>query len=314
MPNRCIAVALIVMSSGATAQEGPRVKLRPDRAHIAVLAPDHWDLKLFDRPDMKGRPAIHLRDEGLFVDGRKVCGWPGGRWDKAHEMNMVLGYDSLPHLGEAGFHECGIDLPLLSTWGDDGIGAAVVLIEVFRVRGTVVEARYGNRSVYLDLNTLPGDPIGQVPASLRPSRPDGFPGWDWRLSDVEDRRRPAESIASLRRDPSFARFLTEVRTCLESSRVPQCMAAFISSPYYDSEAAAALGRPRETTAVTADEYVRYAWGSGGPDYSTRWSHLRACFLGDRIVYATPTMAQFEGQTFCEVERGPDGWKLRAMLP
>jgi len=161
----------------AAAQQGPRVRLDSTIAHIWVLMPDRWDVRLYSDPNLTGDPVIHLTDDGLFVNGERVCSWPGGRYDRAQEPNMVLGYRDFGSVASQVYDGCRVQTPVLSTWGDNGIGTAAVFLEVAERRGNIVELRFGARKVYLDLNSLPGDPETPLPDVKHEAR--GFTGWIW---------------------------------------------------------------------------------------------------------------------------------------
>lgn len=301
-----LALVLTVISPAAIPQAGPPVDLNPDRAHIRVFTPSHWNLQFHGRPDLSGQPVIALTDEGLRIDGRLTCAWPGGRWNETRASNMVLGYATVD---AEGYHPCVPQgLPLISTWGDKGLGAAAIYIEVASRRGRVVESRWGVRRLYLDLNTLPGDP--REPIRNANLRTRGFLGWEWLLSEHDEQRRTRASYARLLRQPAFKQFVDGARLCLASTRVPGCLAPFVESPFYHSDAAAAL---KKAHYVTAAELVRYAWTAGGESGGTgrAWDDLRSCLLDGVPVSVTPTRVQLSGAVHCNVERGRTGWKLTA---
>ena len=301
-------LSLMLAGVGPTAipQAGPPLELNPDRAHISVFPPSHWNLQFYDRPDLSGRPVIELTDQGLRIDGSLKCRWPGGRWNEMRAANMVLGYRT----ADAGdYHPCvPLGLPLISTWGDKGLGAAAIYIEVAARRGRVVESRWGARRLYLDLNTLPGDPREPIQdANLRTK---GFLGWEWLLSENAEQRHTRAAYLRLLRQPAFKQFIDGVRSCLASRRVPGCLAAFVESPFYHSEAAAALGK---TNFVTAAELVRYAWTAAGESGGTgrAWDDLRSCLLDGVPASVTPEFVQLSGAVLCNLELGRTGWKLTA---
>jgi hypothetical protein len=279
--------ALILVLGGAQSTSPPR--LNPNLPHVDIYPPAHWNLRLFARRDMSGRPAIELNDQGLFVDGTRVCAWPGGRWNPDDAANMLLGYDERrTYIG------CGADMPVLSIAGDNGLGAAAVYIEVVRRVGTVAEARYGSRTLYLDLNSLPRG------------------GWDWLISEREQARRDAEAAQKLRQDPVFARFVRDVRACLSSSRTPGCFASFLESPFYDWDAAAKVARDYY---VTAEQFVDYAASAParGASSGKLWDEIVACFTNDRLLVMTPREARFEGDVNCDVKRTAAGWKVTSIF-
>lgn len=141
-------------------------------------------------------------DEGLRLDGILTCSWPGGRWVEANAANMVLGYGSVD---AQQYQRCvPQDLPLISTWSDQSRGAAAIYIEVMARRGPIIESLWGIRRVYLDLNALPGDPREAIDdANLRT---EGFVGWEWLLSEHEERRQIRAAYEQLLRQPSFTEF------------------------------------------------------------------------------------------------------------
>lgn len=303
-----VLAPMLAAAIGPTAiqQAGPLLELNPDRAHISVFPPTHWNLQFYGRPDLSGQPVIELTDEGLRIDGRLTCAWPGGRWNETRAANMVLGYATVD---AEGYHPCvPHGLPLISTWGDKGLGAAAIYIEVASRRGRVVESRWGPRRLYIDLNTLPGDP--REPIQDANLRTQGFLGWEWLLSEHEEQRQTRAAFARLLRQPAFKQFVDGVRSCLTSRRVPGCLAPFVESPFYHSNAAAAL---EKANYVTAAELVRYAWTAAGQSGGTgkAWDDLRSCLLDGVPVSVTPQFVQLSGAVLCNVERGRTGWKLTA---
>lgn len=172
--------ALFVTSGAAVAQEGNEYpgQPNPERAQIQLLLSRSGPtLALTQAPDGSGK-AIRLDERGLFVDGELVCSWPGGRYDPANAGNMVLGYATVSADGSP--HEytgCRPGLPIVSTWGDCGMGTATLFIEVLSRAGPIVETKYGDQRYYLDLNDLPGDP--RVPDSSFEVRLKDFIGWEW---------------------------------------------------------------------------------------------------------------------------------------
>ena len=303
-----LALMLAGVASIVIPQAGPPLDLNPDRAHIWIFAPSHWNLEFYGRSDLSGEPVVELTDEGLRIDGRVVCPWPGGRWDEGRKMNMVLGYTSV----DAGVYRPCVPpgLPLISTRSDSGLGVAAVYVEVVARRGAIVESRWGARRLYLDLNTLPGDPREPIPdASLRTR---GFPGWEWLLSKHEEQRQTHAAYARLLREPAFRHFMDGVRSCLTSKQVPGCLVPFVKSPFYHTDAAAALGKDSH---VTAAELVRYAWAAVGESGGTgkAWDDLRSCLLDGEPVSVTESTVQLSGAVVCNVERRPSGWKLTAFF-
>lgn len=150
----------------------------PERAQIQLLlsrvAPT---IALTQHPDGSG-DAIRLDKRGLFVDGKLACRWPGGRYDPGNSTNMVLGYENVSADGSPqDYRGCPSGLPIVSTWGDCGIGTATLYIEVHSPLGPLVETRYATRSFYLDLNDLPGDPRSSDPSFE--VRLKGYVGWEW---------------------------------------------------------------------------------------------------------------------------------------
>jgi len=217
---------------------------------------------------------------------------------------MVLGYATREASGYLGCHPD--DLPILSTWGDRGLGAAALYVEVIARHGHIVETRWRERRLYLDLNGIPGDPREAVPGVQLERK--GFVGWEWLISENDQTRRDAADVARLEREPGFAAFRREVTACIQSAGAPGCFAAYVKSPFNHPGAAAAFGTPHS---VSAEQFVQYAWtavGDRGGSGRT-WTDLVSCFAGGRIITATATTARFKGTLYCDVERGPAGWKL-----
>lgn len=306
-PSTIVAVVLSLAAARSGFQEAhPRRELNPALAHIVVFPPSHWDIRLYGNPGLSGPAVLHLNDEGLSADGKLACSWPGGRWQESREANMVLGYRSVDATGYQGCTPA--DLPIISTWGDRGLGSAALYIEVVSRRGHIIETRWAARRLYFDLNSLPGDPRVSVPNAQLERK--GFVGWEWLLSEREEARRTRVAFARLLREPGFKRFLQGARSCLSSSRVARCFAAFVKSPFYHSGAATALGK---SNYVTPAEFVRYAWTAPGESGGSgkMWDDLCSCLTVGVPVAATSTKVQFSGTVLCNVELGRTGWALTA---
>lgn len=176
-----MAIGTLFMTSGAAAaqerSEHPG-QPSPERAHIQLLLSDVVPtFALTQNPDGSGE-AIRLGERGLFVDDGLVCEWPGGRYDPGNAANMVLGYATVSADGSPqDYRGCRPGLPVISTWGDCGIGAATLYIEVLSRVGPIVETQYGGQRYYLDLNDLPGDPRSPDPSFE--GRLKGYVGWEW---------------------------------------------------------------------------------------------------------------------------------------
>ena len=127
---------------------GPRLELDPTRAHVRLYPKAAPDLKFFANRNLRGLPAIRLNGRGAFVEDQLVCSWPDGQYDPGNAANMVLGYETRPEIGNAKYDPCPPGFPIISMWGDGGLGGADLYIEVASRKGTIVDVRYAGRSYY----------------------------------------------------------------------------------------------------------------------------------------------------------------------
>ena len=302
-PLACVVVLASVLCASAAGRSremsgGPAVGLNPSRPHVWIYGPEHWNLKLYDTPAMKGRPTIELNDHGLFANGALACSWPDGKWDPSNTGNMVLGYRT----SASSYTGCNpADLPIVSTWGDNGLGAAAHYIEVVAFTKTIAEAEWRGQRLFFDLDALPGDPNDPKP-SFRLARK-GFIGWEWMPSERVSRRRTALAFARLLREPAFSQFFHSVRHCIRSADAPNCLIPFVQSPFYDSDAG---------DDVSAADWVRYAWGQRNEWSERKWDLLDSCFFGERAVTAGPRFVQFGPSPLCDVELSHGKWRLTSV--
>jgi hypothetical protein len=311
-----IAVAVVVIGIAAvgplhTQQLRPPLDVDPNRAHITLYPHGAPNLKFYARKDLQGSPAIEVNERGAFVGSTLVCSWPGGQYNPQNEENMVLGYSTNPAVGSPTYTPCPDGFPVISTWGDHGLGGATLMIEVFTRTGTLVEVRFRRQSLYFDLNALPGDPsdIAEVPDSMFLTGPaassfgvkmKGFPGWNWEISGVEVDRMKAQAATRLRRQPAFARFLRDLQACLASSQTPGCLVRFVQDTIPDSK------RDR----VTAKQFVDSLWQQVDSSDGRQWIDLEECFRSEDLD-ASDTAARFTtGDGWhCNLEFTKAGWKL-----
>jgi hypothetical protein len=172
------AVDLLAVD-GRTQRPGPPLTLDPLRAHVSVFPGNRApEIRLYAASDLSGDPPIRLDHRGLWVEGTLACSWPGGQYDPARRANMVLGY-GLRAGDLTDYRGCPPGLPIVSTWGDRGVGTAALFIVVADRQGAIVAVPYGSRRLYLDLNALPGDPREPTNDLRRVVRLKGFVGWEW---------------------------------------------------------------------------------------------------------------------------------------
>jgi hypothetical protein len=141
---------------------------------MEVAAPD---LRFYTNRSLSGPPALRVDQHGAFVGDRQVCSWPESVYDAKNNANMVLGYRGRPEVGNAKYDGCPTGFPVISTWGDHGLGGAVLYVDVVSRKGPIAEVRFEGKPYYFDLNAIPGDPRRPDPALGR--RPRGFLGWEW---------------------------------------------------------------------------------------------------------------------------------------
>jgi hypothetical protein len=145
------------------------LKLETSKTHLQIFADSALPALTFRRKDQpKGKADIELNAEGLFVNGAKVCGWPGGRFDSNQSANMVLGYSSLAFrtAGKYEYKACPSDVPVKSTWGDGGTGAAALYVEVEQVSKDQAVMEFRGTPLYLDLKAIKGKYQVLAPGSL----------------------------------------------------------------------------------------------------------------------------------------------------
>ena len=321
--NRLAVIALAVLVVGIpavgglqTQEVGPPLDLDPRQAHIDLYLRGAPNLKFYARKDLSGAPAIELNERGAFVRSTLVCSWPDGRYDQQNEGNMVLGYATGPEVGTPRYTPCPDGFPVISTWGDRGLGAATLLIEVFSRTGTLVEVRFRGQSLYFDLNALPGDPrdVAQVPSSIFVTGPPassfgvkmkGFLGWEWEISAVDAARLKAVAATRLRRQPAFARFLRDVQQCVASPQnAPQCLIPHVQESMLN------IDRDK----VIAAAFVDDVWQRVDTEGRRLWTYLAGCFSSNDLD-ASDTAARFEASEgyICDVELTKMGWKLTGFI-
>jgi len=296
-----VIVGLMQLASshavGQVQEAEPPQEFNPKRAHVKLFPREAPDLRFYRRRDLRGLPAIRLNERGAFVGDQLVCAWPGGRYDSRNRVNMVLGYETPPEIGDPKYVPCPAGFPIISTWGDQGHGGAVLLIEVASRKGTLVEVVFQGQSYYLDLKSLPGDPSV-------PTRSGGWVGWYWQISGEEAEKAVRAAADRLRRRPAFTRFLREARACLSSANAPRCFISFVRETIYFPEAR--LGE----YSVTAEQFTNAVWQRVGDDGHPLWGHLSECFASGDLSAGSraATLTTQKGWT-CELEETRSGWKL-----
>lgn len=150
---------LLLLALTAQAQDGV-VKLDTKKTHLSIFL----SAKLFP---IKMGPIV-LNGEGLSVDDKLVCRWPDGKFDDAKAPNMILGYSSSAFVsgGPTEYRPCPTDVPVRSTWGDGGTGAAALYVEVERVEKDRAEIRFRGKTYHLTLAPLLGHYRVEPPNSL----------------------------------------------------------------------------------------------------------------------------------------------------
>jgi hypothetical protein len=301
------AVACI-LGAAVPAQDSQPPPLNPERAHVRVFLNGAPDLRFYPRRDLTGQPAIGVNGLGAFVHDKRECTWPGGAYDAANQVNMVLGYQLLQGGSVDRYVPCPASFPVISKWA--GFGGAALYIEIFGRKGPVIEVKFRGRSYYMDLRSLPGRSCG--PEYSCGVKDDKVITWERYLPEVEAIRLRTRAALQLRRDPLFARFLEDVRRCLLSSAAPQCFADFVEERLPYSEA-----NPEEYD-ITAERFIAAAWGGVAHDGRRFAEHLTACFItgdlgaGHGALSTAATFTTEDGWT-CDLHKAAKGWRLVRFL-
>ena len=232
-------------------------------------------------PDLRMGGMV-LDARGLSVEGRLRCTWPGGRFDPDDTADMVLGYDETM----SSYTPCDA-WPLLSTWGDGGVGGATLYLAITAVEGATALVRVGDSFVDVAL------PSNWTPFETRTQR----------------RARERADAAAVLSRPDVRGFLDGVRACLRGRAWEAGLAARMTEEIRDPEAAPGTAVTPPRWSVTPEEYARFL------RESSRIEDVRGCFADGAHVRADDRLLVLESESgVCEVERTADGWRLRGFLP
>lgn len=115
-------------------------------AHVQLDVDQPPDIDFHADQDLHGTPILRLDDRGLFAEGRLLCGWPNGRFQETPEPDRVLGFDQATPCPRS---------PVKSGLGDNGVGTAVLCIEIVRHTDGVAQADFSGAPLYFSLRNLP---------------------------------------------------------------------------------------------------------------------------------------------------------------
>ena len=248
-------IAFVVAAPRASAGEGYQ---RPDPAwpHFRVPLDRPPNLRFHPDRERQQRPVVVLDATGLFKEGKLECRWPSGAFDATGPaiLGMVLEPLPAPRSGDVQPQSCS-GLPIVSTWGDLGIGSAVLYIEFVRHDDALIEARCVGKPCFLAISSLPH-------------------GWSEEPSvQVGERKRRATIAAERKRDPALDRFLDGSQDCLAKKDVPGCLAAFVSEEIRPVGVIMEWGdfgptshpTPPETGPGRARAAIEYIWSTDSRD-------------------------------------------------
>ena len=168
-PHYVIASSIFFVASILFAKNG-LIHLNTSKTHLMIFTePDLPTLEFRDLKKLEIK--IRLDHKGLFVGSKLVCSWPGGEYSTKDEENMVLGYitpvsEFIKANAKVKYEPCPADVPIKSTWGDGGTGAAALFIEVEKVNDNRADVRYRGEILHLDLSKIKGKYRVNPPGSL----------------------------------------------------------------------------------------------------------------------------------------------------
>jgi hypothetical protein len=255
--------------------------LKESKEHLRMTLPHEPGqaprLTLYDSKG--GKPVLSVKEEGLFENGNKLCGWPGGNYDPKNSGNMVL-------------EKCPKGIPVRSVWGDQCKGTAVLAVEIDeRKPPNELLVQYGRTKLLLKLRELPDK--------------------SWIIMDSEhaaEKKRKDAADAFLKTE-AFKAFTANVLTCLKKSDA-RCLEAHVASkePIYFPEiqevSASSVG-----PCLPKNEYVT-AKNFAACALETRLAQvLREC-VGTVNVTPSEKSAQLNGgQYTCDLIREDGRWKF-----
>jgi hypothetical protein len=165
--RRAISVAamLVTSVSASAAQDldiGPDFYSGRHATYLTIVVhspgPNRPPMMFFSRRDARGTPDVVIDRRGLVEGGVVRCVW----WNPESldsSSGLPLRLATAPARPEA---PCANGI----STGHFTFGPPVLFVLVRRVQGTVAEIPYNGKTLYLDLNALPGDPRDENPEAL----------------------------------------------------------------------------------------------------------------------------------------------------
>ena len=108
-------------------------------------------IELFTKPDFQGEAPMFLAKRGLFFNDKVLCTWAGtpdeqgyNLFDDQNAVNMVFEY-------------CPVDSPVQATWGDRGVGTAVIYILIKERIADYIITEFRGQNFYLDMRKIPSN-------------------------------------------------------------------------------------------------------------------------------------------------------------
>ena len=168
MTKHCLLLLAVLLWSRASVG-GQYIPVNERKSHLDFnFEPGLPQLKFFETKDFKGLPLVELNDQGLFIGKTRKCRWPKGDFSTADSYNMVLEpiSPSENKFGRIVEKPCTDSGPIRSTWGDGGIGTAVLFVELESLEKDIAKVTYGSKSLYLNLKNLKGRYTVREPGSI----------------------------------------------------------------------------------------------------------------------------------------------------
>jgi hypothetical protein len=126
------------------------------RAHAQIDVDEPPDINFYATRDLQGTPVLRLDDRGLSADGQLLCGWPDGRFQETPEPNRVLGSGQEAPCPRS---------PVKSGFGDNGVGTAVLCIELVRHSDGLAQVEFRGAPLYFSLGSFQAGTWGLEPAA-----------------------------------------------------------------------------------------------------------------------------------------------------
>jgi len=140
-----LGLMLVSMLSACKSKENSHVIWVLDASKLESI-------KFYDSPTFSGKPLMILNENGVFYKGNQLCGWcyicdtpekqKNIKYLHREHFNMLL-------------NNCPSDLPILTSWGDNGLGVACLYIRTDTQSNNVGEVNFKGQRLYYNLNNLP---------------------------------------------------------------------------------------------------------------------------------------------------------------